>query len=137
MSSARVTALVVLAMAVIVAACSTTTPLQPGNRAPVVQSLMVFPTTIGPSDSAVVVCVATDEDGDTLVYDWTSDCRIVKQGGESQFTLYHQFDGSLVVYPGPATCVNGPLDTGWVHCHVRDRRGGGAEAGVVRIILQQ
>ena len=135
MRSSRAATLLVLVLAAAVAACSTTTPLQPRNRSPVVHSLVAFPSSIGPGDSAVVVCVATDTDGDTVVYDWTSGCRLVKKGGENVFTLYHQFDGSLVVYPG--ACNNAPLDTGWVRCHVRDQRGGGRDAGLVRIIVRQ
>jgi hypothetical protein len=60
---------------------------------------------------------------------------MVKKGGEDRFTLYHQFDRELVVYPG--ACNKAPLDTGWVNCFVRDQRGGGVNAGTVRIIVRQ
>src|SRR5262245_64355438 len=60
--------------------CGDKTPLEPVNRRPVVESLVAFPTSIAPGDSAVVVCHATDPDGDPLEFDWTSDCRLIKQG---------------------------------------------------------
>lgn len=127
---------VLAALTLCVGACDTTIPLQPVNRTrPVVVSLTAFPTTIGPTDSAIVVCIASDADGDTVVYDWTSDCRMIKKGGQNRGTLYHQFDRSLVVYPG--ACNSAPVDTGWVSCFVRDQRGGGTSAGTVRIIVRQ
>ena len=135
MRSLRKTA-VLTALTLSVGACGGTTPLQPVNRTvPVVVSLTAFPTTIGPTDSAIVLCIASDADGDTVVYDWMSDCRMVKKGGEDRLTLYHQFDRALVVYPG--ACNTAPLDTGWVNCYVRDQRGGGVNAGTVRIIVRQ
>lgn len=114
--------------------CGVKTPLLPVNRSPVVQSLMAFPASISPGDSAVVVCHATDPDGEPVVFDWTSDCRLIKQGAPGAFTAY-QRGSSLVVYAG--TCAHAPLDTGWVSCHVRDGRGGGANAGVIRIVIRQ
>ena len=114
--------------------CGTKTPLQPVNRSPVVHSLIAFPTTISPGDSAVVVCHATDPDGDPVVFDWTSDCNLIKRDYPNSFTLYNQ-GNTLVVYPG--TCVKAPLDTGWVSCQVRDGRGGGADAGTGHIVVRQ
>jgi hypothetical protein len=114
--------------------CGAKTPLQPRNRSPVVQSLIAFPATIGPGDSAVVVCQATDPDGDPVVFDWTSDCRLIKQGATGQFTAYNR-GNVLVVYAG--ACAYVPVDTGWVSCHARDGRGGGADAGIVRIVIRQ
>jgi hypothetical protein len=125
-------------LAVCAAACDNYTPLKViANRSPAVQSLVAFPTTIRPGDSAVVVCGATDPDGDTLVYDWSSDCRMVRKGA-GQYddgTSYDRRDRSLVVYAG--ACNRAPEDTGWVRCEVRDHRGGGAYAGVVRIVVRQ
>jgi hypothetical protein len=100
-----------------------------------VLSLTAFPTTIGPGDSAIVVCLATDPEGDTLVYDWTSDCRLIKKGGPGELTLYNSDDHALIVYPG--ACNSAPVDTGWVACEVRDRRGGGTYAGFVHVIVRQ
>lgn len=121
-----------LALGIALGSCDTTRSLRPANRRPVATSLSVFPNTIGPLDSAVVTCVATDADGDTLVYDWFSDCRLVGPRGEELVGgLYHRFSPSLVVHRGCDTVH----DTAWVSCYVRDRRGGGAYGGQVRIIL--
>ena len=130
----------VIGLALCVAACDISTPLKVSgilaNQRPTVQSLVAFPTTIGPGDSSIVMCFATDADGDTLAYDWYSDCRMVKKG-ESQYSggFYWSYDRTLVVYAG--ACNRAPEDTGWVSCEVRDRRGGGARAGTVRIIVRQ
>jgi hypothetical protein len=124
------------APALFLTACDSSTPLKATNVSPVAQSLTVFPTTIGPGDSAIVVCSAVDADGDTIVYDWSSDCRIRLKGPRpNDGFLYNQFSNSLIVYPG--TCIQAPLDTGWVMCEVRDRRGGYDFAGTVRIIVSQ
>ena len=119
-----------------VAGCGAKTPLAPANSSPVVQSLMAFPTTIGPGDSAVVVCTATDADGDTVVFDWSSDCRLIRKGQRSSGgpTDYNR-GNVMVVYAG--TCASAPLDTGWISCSARDGRGGGAYAGTVLIIISQ
>jgi hypothetical protein len=114
--------------------CGVKTPLQPVNRKPVVQSLIAFPASISPGDSAVVVCHATDPDGDTLMFDWTSDCRLIKQGAPGDY-IWYSFSNTLVVYAG--ACADAPIDTGWVSCYVRDRRGGGAYAGVIRVVIRQ
>jgi hypothetical protein len=114
--------------------CGVKTPLEPVNRSPVVRSLIAFPASISPGDSAVVVCQATDPDGDPVVFDWTSDCRLIKQGAPGDFTAFNR-GNAVVVYAG--ACADAPLDTGWVSCHVRDGRGGGAYAGVIRIVIQQ
>ena len=124
-----------LALAACVAACDMGTPLQPTNRSPVIQSLVAFPATIGPGDSAIVVCGATDPDGDTLVYDWSSDCRLVMQGNtRGSFTAFER-GRSMVVYAG--TCNRTPVDTGWISVEVRDHRGGGAYAGPLHIVVRQ
>jgi hypothetical protein len=124
---------VILGAVVCMSGCGLKTPLEPVNRSPVVQSLIAFPTTIGPGDSAVVVCIATDADGDTLAFDWSSDCTLI-WSGKFQYTSYSR-ENTLVVYPG--ACVGVPVDTGWVSCAVRDRKGGGAYAGNVHIIIRQ
>lgn len=124
-----------LALAAGLEACDTATPLQPvhRNHVPVVQSLTAFPTTLAPGDSAVVVCSATDADGDRLYFDWYSDCRLLKKGSRGGDILTGP--PQLVVYAG--TCGQVPLDTGWVHCEVWDGKSGFVEAGTVRIVIRQ
>ncbi len=114
--------------------CGLKTPLQPVDRSPVVQSLIAFPTSITIADSAIVVCNAADPDGDPMMFDWTSDCRLIKQGASEEFTAYN-LGNTLIVYAG--ACAHAPLDTGWVSCEVRDGRGGGAYAGTIHIVVRQ
>jgi len=123
-----------LCVLVYLSSCGVKTPLQPVNRSPVVQSLIAFPVSISSGDSAVVVCQATDPDGEPVLFDWFSDCRLIKQGASGQLTTYSR-GNTLVVYAG--ACARAPLDTGWVSCDVRDGRGGGAHAGTIRIVIRQ
>ena len=118
-----------------IAACDTTRSVRPANRPPVAHSLVAFPTTIGPGDSALVRCDATDPDGDSLVFDWESDCRLIMKGAPNWPYYYNAHDPWLVVYPG--SCVKAPLDTGLVFCSVRDGKGGGTYAGHVLIVVKQ
>jgi hypothetical protein len=121
------------------AACDSTRPLVftgfLANHDPVVvQSLQAFPTTIGDGDSAIVSCFATDADGDTIRYDWFSDCTLKLKGAfGNDYFVNNTAEGKMIVYPG---CVTGASDTGRVSCSVRDLRGGGAYAGYVDIIVQ-
>jgi len=136
----RRTVVFALGLALCVAACHSYTPLKVSgflaNRDPVVQSLVAFPTTLHPGDSAAVVCGATDPDGDTLFFDWYSDCRMLITGDVlHEGSLSNQTSPALVVHAGG--CNRAPTDTGWVSCEVRDGRGGGAYAGTVRIIVKQ
>lgn len=114
--------------------CGTKTPIQPVNRDPIVHSLIGFPLTLSPGDSAVVVCHATDPDGDTMMFEWSSDCRLIKRGVPRDLDWY-TFSNTLVVYAGD--CAHAPADTGWVRCYVRDRRGGETNAGVIRIVIRR
>ena len=117
-------------------ACDPTKPLVLTNHPPVVMSpLQAFPTTIGPGDSAIVTCIATDPDGDTVVYDWASDSRLIMHGETpgNNHELYDTVGGRLVVYPG---YEYQPVDTAWISCYVRDGRGSGINAGHVHIVVQ-
>ena len=51
-------------MAAVVAACGTTTPLQPANRAPVVHSLVAFPSSMGLFYTACTQFIGFDKYGD-------------------------------------------------------------------------
>ena len=128
-------ALPAIALAACVGACDMSTPLEPVNRSPVARSLVAFPTTLGVGDSAIVVCEATDPNGDTLAFDWSSDCRLLMQGNDGGRPTLYSRGRSMVVYAGP--CNRAPLDTGWVRCEVRDGRGGYTSAGLVPIVVRQ
>ena len=107
--------------------------MAPVNQYPVILSLRVFPNVINRTDSVIVICGAADRDGDTLVYDWETEGRLAVQGAPSgtEF-LYNTLDPTRVFYPA---YVNSPVDTAWVECCVRDRRGGEA-CKIVHLIVR-
>jgi len=100
----------------------------PSNHSPVFISTTVFPADIAVTDSAIVTCDATDQDGDSLYYDWTTDGRLAIQGVPSYFhALYDSRIPWHVFYPA---AVDSPVDSAIIVCAVRDHRGGYAEVGV-------
>jgi hypothetical protein len=106
----------------------------PPNHAPVIDSLLAYPDTIGPSDSTVVVCAAHDIDGDSLVYDWQTDARLNIQGTPTwNKHLNNTHSPSRMFYN--ADLPNPINDSAWVYCLVRDPWGGG-DARRVFIILR-
>lgn len=106
-----------------VGACGNDNPVKPVNRSPVILSLMAYPTAIGPGDSTIVICDATDPDADTLVYDWVTDSRLIIKGKDpADHELFNSPLNLHVFYHGPVT----PFDSAWVECTVRDRKGGAA-----------
>ncbi len=116
--------------------CSDNNPLKPENHDPVIRSLTAFPAVIGLTDSVVVICNAVDPDGDTLVYDWISDGRLIVQGAiPSEHFLYNTIANSHVFYPGGA--IRSPVDTPWVQCFARDRKGGQSLPKLVEFIVRQ
>ncbi len=94
-----------------------------GNHAPVILSTTVFPDTLIASDSAIVVVNAMDPDADTLVYEWITDGRLDLKGAiwSNRSELYNLHENFCVVYPKAVNDV--PLDTAWIRCYVRDRKG--------------
>ena len=106
---------------------------QPANTQPVIASLTAFPAAIGPGDSTIVICVASDAENDSLVYDWVTDSRLIIKGNSP--SNHERFDSPSpfqVFYHGPKT----PFDSAWVECDVRDRRGG-FTVRQVRILVNQ
>lgn len=106
---------------------------KPENRRPVILSLTVFPEVIGPSDSAIVVCNAFDPDGDTLVYDWITDARLKIKGAlpPGDTRLFNTFENSRIFYP-----TQQAIDTVWVQCFARDRKGK-SDAELVLFIVKR
>jgi hypothetical protein len=82
----------------------------------------------------LVIVTATDADHDALVYDWTTDSRLRISGVRLPLDnfLYNTVEPTRVFYPNN---VQTPLDTAWIECGVRDRRGGEAIAWV-RLVIQ-
>ena len=124
-----------LAIGVIAASCDPELPIQPVNHSPVVRSLTVFPAVIGPGDSAIFICEAIDPDGDTLYFDWFSDCRLIMSSPRNSGVVFSERSGRMVVHAG--ACATAPRDTGIVSCRVRDGRGGGRDAGFALIAVWQ
>ena len=103
--------------------CGKDDPVKPVNHDPVVLSLDVFPSAIGPGDSTLVLCNATDSDGDALVYDWFTDRRLRIKGAYFGVYLYNTPTNTHVFYYG--TPVAGDT-AAWIQCVVRDSKGGSA-----------
>jgi len=117
----RLLLLAVLTLGVEGAGCDRSSPsTRPVNHYPVMTSLTVHPTNIVTSDSAVVTCVATDQDGDTLVYDWQTDLRLRIRGTDLPIKS-NTYNNAEWFYPN---YLPTQVDTVWVFCGVRDSRGG-------------
>lgn len=112
------------------AGCGVKTPLQPLNRSPVLRSVTSFPAMLSPGDSAVIVCEATDPDGDRLWYEWRSDCRLLIPDG-------YVVTRNNVMIVRAGTCTTAPLDTGWVFVTAFDDRGGDAGGRYVLIPIRR
>jgi len=108
-------------------------PVRPANRSPVITGVVAFPLVLGPADSAIVTVFASDPDGDSLVYDWDTDSRLVFKGQSPYaYGLYNSPNPSQVVYRSASSLDD---TTAWVWCSVRDRRGGGTPGRLVRFTL--
>jgi hypothetical protein len=104
-----------------IGACGDKSPTAPVNHNPVISSVLLFPRTIGPADSAIVVCNATDPDGDSLVYDWETSADLRIKGAPYTVYLFNTTSNSRIFYYNtPPT----PTDTAMIWCHVRDLKGG-------------
>jgi hypothetical protein len=111
-------------------------PTHPRNHPPVISALVAIPDTIGPSDSTVVVCTATDADGDSLVYDWQTDARLNIQGTPTWNKYVNNTRSPSRTFYN-ADLSNPINDSAWVYCHVRDPRGGGTGRHVFIILRDQ
>jgi hypothetical protein len=100
----------------------------------VILSLTAFPEGLCGSDSILVVCQATDPDNDTLVYDWFTDGRLKIRGGEGWDWLYNTHESFHVFYPN---VIHAPVDTAWVQCIARDRRGGESTPQIITFVICQ
>ena len=108
--------------------------VSPSNQAPVILSTTVFPPSIGPGESTLVVVNAMDGDADTLVYDWITDDRLIIKGNPGYSSLFNTYDNSHTFYH--ANLPRTYPDTAWVQCFARDRRGKSANR-TVHVVLQQ
>lgn len=71
---ARLATAMAVLLAIFIAACArpVSAPTSPGNRPPVITSL-IFPAEVMPATENHIACTATDADGDILEYQWTAD----------------------------------------------------------------
>lgn len=123
----------VLLLSLMAAACrrSPVAPTPPANRPPVISSIVLFPLSIGPSDSALVVMTATDADGDTLVYDWISDGRLrLKDAPRVGYIFSSPRNYQVFYYATPRA----PVDTAFIKCYTRDQKGG-QDGRIVALIM--
>lgn len=121
----------ILGVGLCLGAC-TEFPTRPANLGPTISSIVAFPNVIGPGDSVLVTILASDPDGDNLVYDWETDSRLDIQGDRSRdHYLYNTASNSRVFY---RTIYTAPVDTGWIWCEVRDRKGG-SDGRMARILM--
>jgi hypothetical protein len=108
-------------------ACDSSKPTAPPqNRDPVINGASVAPSVVPVGDSALMICNASDPDGDAIVFDWYADGRFLLKDAPDGVTRYSSPSDSQVVYYVRAVAR---LDTARIFCYARDRRGG--EAGVL------
>ena len=110
-------------------ACNSRDPVKPSNHSPIIHSLTVVPDTLGPGDSTLVTCDASDPDGDTLVYDWTTDLRMRIKGAPPDYPIKNNTLNSAETFYLNYTPTR--PESAWATCEVRDRLGGGAIRAVV------
>jgi hypothetical protein len=131
----RLMPIAALILATVLASCQKKPATAPENHSPTILSVIAFPDTIGPSDSTTVVCTASDQDGDSLVYDWQTDARLRVQGAlTGDDGIFATRANAHVFYN--ANLSNPINDSAWVYCTVQDRRGG-AESRIVFIALRR
>ncbi len=107
------------------------------NRSPVILSLNVFPDVVKPNDSLIVICNATDPDGDTLVYDWyTSGVVRIKGALPGLPALFNTYENSRIIYAPDSQFVSAPQDTFRIEVAARDGKGGQVSE-VIKFIVKQ
>lgn len=84
---------------------------QPTNKLPIVDTIVINPQIVRPGETATIIVVASDPDGDVLAYYWTTQQGTVPPGST----------GPQVIYTAP-TNPNGGMDT--ITVTVQDGQGG-------------
>jgi hypothetical protein len=108
------------------------------NRSPVLHSVVLFPGVVAPNDSLIVVCDASDPDGDTLVYDWyalSGSILRIKNAYPGQIALYNTHRNSQIFYAPDSMHVTAPRDTFAIQCAVRDGKGGTDVSAILRFVV--
>ena len=112
---------VALAIVLGIGACKAI-PTKPVYRNPVISSVTAFPTLIGQGDSVLVTVVASDPDGDPLVYDWFTDGQLTIKDAWGVVYVYDTPSPSHVFYRSSGALYDSVAS---VTCEVRDLTGGG------------
>jgi hypothetical protein len=111
-------------------------PIELENNSPVILSLTVFPEIVEPNDSLIVICNATDSDGDTLVYDWyTTGVVKIKGALPGLPALFNTTENSRIFYAPDSIYVSAPQDTFWIECAARDGKGGQVSQSINFIVV--
>lgn len=108
------------------------------NRKVVISSVVIFPEVVGPGDSLIVICNASDPDGDTLVYDWYSlSGGIIKIKGAhpGEMVRYNTYENYQIFYAPESRFVDAPQDTFGLQCAARDGKGGGDVSKHLRFVV--
>jgi hypothetical protein len=99
--------------------------VKPRNHSPVISFAIVFPEIVGPSDSLILFCSATDPDGDSLVYDWYSNGIVrIKGACPTCPDLYNTSESFRVFHSPDSVYISAAQDTFRLQCAARDRKGG-------------
>src|ERR1051326_8643582 len=98
-------------------ACDSSKPTAPPqNRDPVINGASVAPSVVPVGDSALMICNASDPDGDAIVFDWYADGRFLLKDAPDGVTRYSSPSDSQVVYYVRAVAR---LDTARIFCYAR------------------
>lgn len=117
----------VLAFAAVACRKSVTYPIY---RRPVISSISVFPQVVAAGESTIVTVLASDPDGDSLVYDWSGYNGLRPKGAPHGFPYAYSTHNSAQVFYAPDSMSIWP-DTAFVWCTVRDIHWGSASGHVL------
>jgi hypothetical protein len=72
-------------------------PVDPTNNPPVISSLTASKDTVNFSDTCTITCVAADQDGDSLIYNWSSAAGSISGAGNSVIWTSPNVGGAYTV----------------------------------------
>jgi hypothetical protein len=72
-------------------------PVDPTNHPPVISSMTASMDTVNLSDTCTITCVATDQDGDSLTYNWSSAAGSISGTGNSAIWTSPNVGGAYTV----------------------------------------
>jgi hypothetical protein len=114
-------------------ACGPHNPTTPANHPPAITGIAMSTQVIRSADTAVVAVHPTDRDGDTLVHDWIGTTAIQIRPAPAIAYVYNgPADSAVVLHNAHIT----PVDTAWIECRVRDRKGS-VDGAVVPLIVHE